>query len=749
MSDVPYSYVYFDVHNFTNTYSTTGYALSVCPFTFSPRVQNDATLSNKRILWDFGDGTTSNAVTAMHSYDLPGTYQVTMYLYDAQGNAYYNAYDAMLTVYNYLNDAIVLSASNLNFITSDVDNNAFDVYRFNSWQNKPTSASTILLHASGSNAPYIDEQQYNKDKYAHLKKYSQFYQLVYNNNLQMYEYVPTNNVATTSTNLYVCLSSGALVPCDANDANSIFIGTSGYAQCAYKDDLPTQASPTLIFASFENVAFKDPSNVHLDATFSKQTLQTNAQSFYCTISSIAPSKIFISSTGVSAMPINAVQFTNAPIPFVVQIANATDAACKFCLNLKRVDAMGALSANTIQIYAFDATTQQMLTSAIVDDFGEFINYDTGIYKGYCAFDAPLSAVKIAAVASVSSAFGTATLSATTDAIEIVDDDLALFKINENFDQAAKYKSYRFQETLLDKNVFFDSFLGTIVGDVSASADALGKRIHEKQANFVSNTQFIDACNIDALYALKDMLDVNIYQFERYNFASPAELSRIIDIISIKQSKLWGAINEYAENFDKKGYVNNALYGINLGNALNSQTTILTAGSAAGHIVAYEKFSGKYLLINTDLLSSANIEFIDAAKQTYALSAYNDYWGWGLVLPNAFDATIFNHYYDFYAYDATAAGDVVNSIINWSDNLNTITRTQSSYAAWTAKNGTMEKLLQQSLLQGLTIFSNITGQSAAYIAPPAPIVTGTLLLLDDSATTLTLDDSSTSLVLDDA
>jgi hypothetical protein len=145
------------------------------------------------------------------------------------------------------------------------------------------------------------------------------------------------------------------------------------------------------------------------------------------------------------------------------------------------------------------------------------------------------------------------------------------------------------------------------------------------------------------------------------------------------------------------------------------------------------------------LSSANIKFTNAAKQTYALSAYNDHWGWGLVLPDAFDATIFNHYYDFYTYDATAAGDVVNSIINWSDDLNTITRSQSSYASWATKNGTMEKLLQQSLLQGLTVFSNITGQSAANVSPDYC----TELTLDDLLTTLTLDDSITSLVLDDA
>lgn len=749
MSDVLYNYVYFDTLNFTNASSTTGYALSICPFTFAPRVQNDVLVSNKRILWDFGDGTTSTAVTAQHAYDLPGTYQVTMYLYDAGGNAYYNAYDSTVTVYNYLNDSIVLSASNLNFIVSDIDSNAFDVYRFNSWQNLNKADSTVLLYVSGNNAPYIDEQQYNLDKYGHLKKYSQFYQLRFNNNLQIFEYVPTNNIITTSIDLYARLSATAIVPCAQSDAGSIFVGTSGYAACAYRDDLPTDANPTLIFASFENIDFKDPNNVALpNDVNAKQMLQTNAQSFYCTLSTLAPNSIFISSIGVSAMPVNAVQFTNARIPFVVQIANAAEAPCKYCLNLKRVSETGALSANTIQIYAFDATTQQTLSVAIVDDFGEFANYDTGIYKGYCAFETPLTGVKIAAVASVSSIYGTVTLSATTAALEIIDNDLAVTKVNENFDQSAKYKSYRFQENLIDKNIFFDSFLGTIVGDVSAQPNALGKRIHEKQANFVSNTQQVDVCNVEALYSLKNMLDANIYQFEKFNFGVPAEVSRIMDLLSIKQSKLWGAANEYAENFDSKGYVQSDLYGINLGIALDSQTTILTAGSGAGYIVAYEKFSGNYKLINTDLLSSVHIEFIDANKQTYALSAYNDFWGWGLVLPNNFEPQMFDKYYNFYEYVATPQGSIVNSIINWNDGINTISRSQSSYDAWSGSNGTMEKLLQQALFNGLTLFTIITGQSASYIPLP-PVAAGTLLWLDDSSTTLVLDDGTTGLALDDA
>lgn len=745
MSDFRYSYVYFDTQNFTGAYSTTGYALSVCPFTFLPRVQNSLDFSNKRILWDFGDGTTSSAVTATHAYNLPGSYTVTMYLYNSGGDAFYNSFDAQVTVYNYINDSIVLSASNLNFIVSDIDSNEFLVYRFNSWQNVVGAPDTILLYVSGNNAPYIDEQQFNKDKYGHLKKYSQFYQLQFNTGLQIFEYAPTNNVTTTSEKLYARLSdTKQVIPCASTDIGSVFAGTSGYAQCAYKDDLPTSTHPTLIFASFNNIEFKDPNTANVDIPITtRQMVGTRAQSFYCTLSVLQPNQIFISSTGVSAMKLNAVQFANARIPFVVQAANGADAPCKYLSNLKRVDAAGALSANTIKIYAIDATTQQTLTSAIVDDFGEFQNYNTGIYKGYCSFSAPLTGVKLVAVASVSGSCGTYQLSATTDDIEIVADDLALFKINENYDQAAKYKSYRFQETLLDKEVFFDSFLGTVVGNISAGADALGKRIHEKQANFVDNTQFVDACNIDGLYALKDMLNANISQFDRYNFGLPAELQRAMNIISIKHSKLWGVTNEYNENFDNRGYLNSSTYGFNLGERLDALTTILTAGSAAGTIVAYERFSGNYKLINTDILSSTHINFIDAAKQTYALSAYNNFWGWGLVLPLTFDATTFDQYYYFYKHIPTPAGDILNSIINWSDPLTTISRTQSSYNTWSTSNGLMEKLIQQALYNGLALFTNVSGQSAAYIPPSLQ----TLLQLDEMLTTLSLDDCSTELSLD--
>ena len=733
-TQINYSYAYFDVINFTNEFATSGYALSICPFTFKPRL--DTTLfSNKRLLWDFGDGSISKSITATHYYKLPGEYIVSLYLYDGNNEAYSDIFTQKLVVYNFVNDSIILSAGDLNFETSSLKNK-FNVLRFNSWQTYgalSASGYTIALAASGNNAPFITQQQYEQDKYAHLKKYSQFYEYAYNENIKAYDYAAKDIISTSNVELYAKVNANRIIFCNADDDGAIFVGTSGAAVAVYKDDAPTSTDPTLIFAHFNKTNFDAPAK-SVDAIL--PVLQTNAQSFYCTISALSAASLSITSTGLSSMQINAVQFVDTRIPIVVQIINDIDAPCKYYSNLKRVSSNGALSANTIQLNFVDATTNATLTGAVVDDFGFFADYDAGIYKGYCSFDAALTGVKITATAMVSSTvFGTQTLTAQTPTFAVISKNYNVAKINENFDQAAAYKSYRFQETLLDKDKFFDGFLGTIVGNSSAAPDVLGKKMYEKMSNFVGNTQDIDACNIAGLYSLKQLLDINIKQFDSFNFAVPANLSRLMDLLSIKQSKLWGHSNEFAENFDKKGLDYSDLWGINLGNELNALTTILTAGSATKPIVAYEKFSDTYKLINTDALSSSHLQFIDATKQTYALSAYNNNWGWGLILPNDFTASDFSKYYIFYEYNAATQNQVIDSIINWNDANTSIVRTNSSYAAWSQDNGIVQTIIAYALLNGLNLFTTISGTSAQEIP-------GTLYAL-------TLDDNSTFLLLDDA
>lgn len=276
------------------------------------------------------------------------------------------------------------------------------------------------------------------------------------------------------------------------------------------------------------------------------------------------------------------------------------------------------------------------------------------------------------------------------------------KINENVDFTEMYKSYIFQETLLENNTMFTDFIGSIVGNIESNPNTLGKRVYEKISNFVDNTYNPQTCNIPALVSLYQQFGQNTTQFDKSQFSYPADLARLIDLFSIKQSKLWGGRNKFAENYNKRGTVNSDTYGINLGDKLNFYTTILTAGSAAVPIVAYEKFSETYKLLNTDVLSGNHTTFRNSTTQTYELSTYSNYWGWNLVLPSDYTLDEINNSYIFYTYIPTQANNQLEGIINWEDTLTTISENLSTRPDW---QNVMENMLTYQLYKGMQVFTS--------------------------------------------
>ena len=160
----------FNTTDYTNQPILTTYSLSVTPFTFKPVLDDTyKTYSNRKVYWDFGDGTFSESVTASHYYQSPGVYNVTCVLYDKNGEAYRNSFTQTVTVFDLITDIIkvVLPSSAIINYSSHISN-PFTVYRFNSWQNYETLTSTgytINLYASGSNSPFITSKNYNKDKF--------------------------------------------------------------------------------------------------------------------------------------------------------------------------------------------------------------------------------------------------------------------------------------------------------------------------------------------------------------------------------------------------------------------------------------------------------------------------------------------------------------------------------------------------------------------------------------------------------
>ena len=106
-----FRYLYFKVLDYTNSENTSGYTLSITPFTFIPKFDSgdNQVVSNTRIIWDFGDGTTSRDITATHFYKIPGTYSVKCYFYGASGIGYESIFTQNILVKDYISDTLVLS----------------------------------------------------------------------------------------------------------------------------------------------------------------------------------------------------------------------------------------------------------------------------------------------------------------------------------------------------------------------------------------------------------------------------------------------------------------------------------------------------------------------------------------------------------------------------------------------------------------------------------------------------------------
>jgi hypothetical protein len=286
------------------------------------------------------------------------------------------------------------------------------------------------------------------------------------------------------------------------------------------------------------------------------------------------------------------------------------------------------------------------------------------------------------------------------------------KKNENFNPAAQYQAYVFQEPFVDYTRLMTDFFGTAVGDKDSSHEAVGKRTYERISNFFDNISNVDTCGIDALRSLHKMLNENFYALQSYSFNYPANIGRLMDLFSIKFTKLRGSRNKYATNFNSRGYNHyvgdgenfsvGVRYGRNRGPELDVYTTILTGG-VDGYLVAFEKFSEQYHMVNTNLVSAGYVPYIDAGAQTYALSSYDTQgrWGWGLVLPSNMVAEDLDKYYSFYTYISSTDEQQSSGLINWSDPNTTITENISSIDQW---NSIIEDMITYTLAEGLELLS---------------------------------------------
>jgi hypothetical protein len=268
------------------------------------------------------------------------------------------------------------------------------------------------------------------------------------------------------------------------------------------------------------------------------------------------------------------------------------------------------------------------------------------------------------------------------------------KLNEDWDASSYYKSLRYQEILLDKDIFFNNFLGGIVGDLKAQPYELGKTVYEKIANFVDNKANITTCNLESLISFCRELSI---PFEEYNYPFPPQLKRLINILSIKQKYLWGEKNTFTENFNRKGfYPPIEEYGLNLGRELSVTSDFIECGVP---VVAFETFSEIYKFVNFSKIPDAEFGTL------LPLSTYKYDWGWGLVVPKSLKGVEIKEYYKFYEFVPQFENTFYNNIINWNDPKTTLSPYNSSYSNWSNDNGIVQTLLSYELTKGLRLFTS--------------------------------------------
>ena len=413
------------------------------------------------------------------------------------------------------------------------------------------------------------------------------------------------------------------------------------------------------------------------------------------IESITAGDISISSNGLdnegvelNSFEINPIQYKNTNIPFILKpknenlfTVNALSAGnpelalvCRTSYLIPQSGSTGCTTGAHISTDNYTITNLNDTLSSIGTNFW---------YRGVLKYDDSLIAASSAVVMNVELSARNAYAYVSDDAVttEFIltggssfslypKDYYSLYKVNEDFDFEQMIKDLRFQEILLDKDVFFTDFIGSIFGSVSSNNTSLGKKLYESIINFVQNTSDIDVCDITALDGLSKLVDnENLI----YNSNHPAAIKRLINLLSIQYNKFRGYTNEFSQNFDSRNRTFKEKYATNLGDELTFMTYVVSAGT---DIVAYEKFSGNYTQLNSyqPLLTAGVIERQDPdtfftnvpTVSTYNLREYNDDWGWPLVVSPGTSGADIEEFYTFYKYTPGGDGTILNGVVDWSN-----------------------------------------------------------------------------------
>ena len=763
--EVKFEYTfYYTVAGATNQESLTGYALDNYPMTFRPAVgeQWPVEFSDKRIVWDYGDGTKSEAITGVHAYTKPGTYKVRSYIYDNKGNGYYNTFSVEVDIYDYISDRIEISATeDIIHLTGEVKN-PIKLTQYNSIraiQENDGNTPTILCYAE----PLTFESRY--DYFT-----SNIIDLTYGHLLPSYTFIQkfngTENLQVSSVNIetqdniYVTIIDQEVVTSiEPINNTSTIAGVSSKNDIYFRSDIPGNFNLLFGFEQGSIGDFLNTTDYGVSATIEENP---SVEALTITSNGIDGEDI-----ALDVFNINPIKFSCTQSSFVIKLKDDERFTNK---SLPIMDINPHQDSDHLQVEITLTDGVSTYDAEFYSDFSDLSSYlvsgDTyngyagGFFKGFFYIDTDdvLENVYLSATTTVSGNI----ITGNSSTFSIYPKDYYIVaKYGEDVDFTDVYRDVAKQPLFNDTKILLNEFLGGIFGDIESALDSIGKSTYEKIQNFTNNNTVIDYCNIDQLASI--LYTINLPRINSYSL--PPKVKRLMDILSISQSRLFGNINQNREDFNSFGYIEDDFYGLDRCSPIPEDGPVFENQN----IVAFEKYSGRWTTLNSNLPLSASrppqlktfyfdipkdadglttcFRFLTCTPITtetstsilveneyfhmclegdydmegifspytkyYQLSDYNDTWGWPLT-PDK-DGTIFD-VYKFYYKSSYMKTDVDNSIINFNDSNTTINKTYTN-KEWSQPNGVMSHIFSNSIYDGLGLMN--CSQPQASLPLPLP------------------------------
>ena len=743
MGNIATDFATFDVLDYKNESPTTSqelvlssYNLSITPLTFKAKIPSETPFKADAFdlstaTFDFGDGTITTGATATHVYEYPGRYKVKVILRDNNNNAIFTSASADVDIYDYITNTFSIEFAGTSSGADGggrngkgrLSNLSLSAGQFSdplsAYAQTPFYQDFQNLNFKLSGCVYDNYFNLDPSKFNHLKNYFSFYKKDSLPTLSGCEYVEIKKITLSASDMYVRLSSFGtdlsavkIVTSDSSHPDSIVVGSSGQENIYFK----TEEQTTPIYISFAKDRNNTTSitNDGIQNTNFSTNFNITLSTFVGSTSGQTLSNIEITSTGlggegdgINSFKLSPVQYKGVGIPFVLDPKNSDN------YTVKALSAgnpyFKVLSSSHSLTHPLCIVPPEYYTissiSHLISTFGS--EY---WYRGLLTFNDSISTYPTILTLSASNNFSFgSTVTALTGAAFLScfpRNYYDLYKHKEDFDFEQTIKDLRFQEILVDKNIFFTDFIGSIFGGVSSSHALLGKTVYEKIFNFVQNNDDIDYCNVNSLINLSNMVDENSLVFNQGSFQDPAQIKRTVDLLSTSYNKFRGTKNKFNENFDSKGHVNKETFGKNVSSAeINTSTYVITAGTS---IVAKERFSDTYCKLNTYQPLCAAVTLRSGSTTQYSLSELGSEspqgsaWGWPLTLPEEYDIGTVGRFYSFHEYNSHIDGTIVDGIIDF---VNPQTRLDfdTPLSGLEGDNNIFDRIITDTLFSSLSLF----------------------------------------------